>query len=71
MSNDEKYLDLLLTENIKLKAENTRLKELNKEMVAAFYRIIDLSQYGKPGDGGDHVREYCTAMIAKAGGEGE
>ena len=54
-----------------IQAENARLKELNKEMVATLYRIIDLSWYGEPSWSDGYVRECCTDMIAKAGGEGE
>ena len=46
--------------------ELTRLKELNREMVEAFHRIIELSWYGETCWSDGYIRESCTKAIAKA-----
>ena len=55
----------IFAEAERLEAENTRLKELNREMTKTFQRIYDLSwsRFDTP-----LVRKCCKEMIAKAEG---
>ena len=55
----------------KLKVENSRLKELNREMVEAFHRIYDLSWNGAKCWCDAPIRKVCTEMLAKAEVQGE
>ena len=56
---DEKYQDLLLTENIRLKQELTRLEELNREMKDALLWVC-CSQCMN-GDSPDE--EHCDSLL--------